>query len=134
MAKVRVYFEPESGGVLQIEHRPDEAYTDENLLIGPEEAASVVSDVDLHKDVPNVPFSQLEVRDANLRRRTEDTTVRVGPDVRSDELGASSAAAPASDDETERRIREIREVDKSVLSNEEWLALFREYVSLTGGF
>ena len=41
-------------------------------------------------------------------------------------------SGPAND--AAARLREIRDTDKSALADDDWLSLYREYVTLNGGF
>jgi len=111
MAKVRVYYERETGRVVEIEHRPDEDYADENLSREDLEGISTI--VVSSDELDSVDFDELEVHEGRLR------TVP----------GAGGAST-----EAQARVQELREMDKSALSDEEWLRLFREYTTLTGGF
>jgi len=110
MAKVRIYYEQESGRVVEVEHRPEEDYTDDNLSREDLEGISTI--VVSSDELESVSFDELEVRDRRIRR----------------------VPRSAEDEAGQARAQEILELDKSGLSDEEWLRLFREYTTLTGGF
>jgi hypothetical protein len=108
--KVRVWYREESGELAEVETRPDESFDEEEQP--PEQGlASIVVDSD---DLEGYALSELHVEDGKLRkprgrRRNEE-------------------------EERHERIEELRQMGKSGLSDEEWLALYREYVTLTRQF
>jgi hypothetical protein len=137
MPTVRVYYEQSSGAVVQIEHRPDEQYEDSTLAAHGE---GVVSAVVADPPPANVPFDQLQVKDGKLRAQSRGRARKEAA------LRAPMSASPITDGEegprvdieeqadAQRRIEEILRLDRSGLSDEEWLRLFREYMTLTGRF
>lgn len=56
---------------------------------------------------------------------TEQAKLRL-PSLGPDGLDGPNASAA--------RVKEIRDTDKSALADDEWIKLFREYVTLTGAF
>jgi len=112
MPKVRVFYDA-NGKVVEIEQRVDETYTPENItraeMIG---IATLVVDSERLQDIP---FEELEVRDGQIQR-------------------ARCRRARTVEEQRTVRVQEILAMDKSRLSDKEWLTLFREYMTLTGGF
>src|SRR5690348_10757186 len=106
MSDVRVHYD-DKGKVLAIEHRPLGVFDDE-----PEGVRTLLVDSEA---VADVPATELEVKRGRLKR-----TLPTG-----DEDDAEARAL---------RLEEIRATDKSQLDDQAWLSLFREYLSLTGGF
>jgi hypothetical protein len=107
VANVRLYYTKADGRVVEVEQRPDEEYTDDNTtrddLIG---LSTKVID---GKQIEGIPLDELEVRRGKPRR-------------------AGRREEPPPGD----RVAEIREMDRSDLSDTEWLALFREYAEASG--
>jgi hypothetical protein len=104
---VRLYYTQADGRVVEVEQRPDEDYTDDNLTRG-DMAGLKVKVVDVEQ-VAEIPVEELQVRRGKLRR-----------------AGKRDEPPPAD------RIAEIRAMDRSELSDTEWLAVFREYAEATG--
>jgi hypothetical protein len=126
--QVRVYYDGASGRVARIEHRPDEDYTDANADRGDGTSTLVVDGTGLE----GIAFEDLEVKGGKLERHARPEAVaEVITDAGENGAGAEVTVVPNKDQE---RIDEIRRMDKSDLSDEEWLKLYREYLSLTGGF
>lgn len=112
MPKVRVFYD-KSGKVVEVERRVDETYTPENIAREQmEEISTLVVESD---ELEGVAIEELRVRDDKIRKGRHRTA---------QDLEVKAA----------QRIREILEIDKSKLSDEEWLKLFREYTTLTGNF
>lgn len=110
--KVRVWYEEESGKLVEVESRPDESFEDDDAA--PEEGlASIVVD---GEDLEGYALDDLHVEDGKLRK----------PRGRRRSAG--------DDEEAQKRIEELRTMDKSELGDEEWLKLYREYVTLTRQF
>ena len=127
MPSVRIYYDESSGEVHEIEHRPDESYDAENAVPG--RAWFVAKEA----DVANVPFADLSVRKGKLVR-TGKSKPHAASEIRRAEDDSLEVHAPPPDDATQRRVDEILQIDKSKLSDEDWLKLFREYMSLMGRF
>ena len=108
MPSVRVYYTKADGRVVEVEQRPDEDYTEENItrtdFIGLR--AKVVDS----EQIAGIPVDELEIHRGRLRRS-----------------GKREQPPPQGD-----RAAEIREMDRSGLSDMEWLALFREYAEASG--
>ena len=105
MPQIRIQYD-ESGHVLGIQHRPGERYDN---VEDPEGVRAIVVDSD---DIEGVPVDELTVKRGKLKTVTRE-----------------SEEPPRSE-----RVEEIRATDKSKLSDEDWLKLFREYATLTGAF
>lgn len=68
---------------------------------------------------------------------SEESIVDELRSLRSEVMTAEQAEAlrkQQPEDATAARMQEIRAIDKSALPDEEWLKLFREYATLSGGF
>ena len=112
MSKLRLFYD-DAGKVVEIEHRVDERYTSRNIRR--EQMRGISTTVIDSGEIEGIPFEELVVRDGKVRK----------PPRRS---------ASRAEETRARRIQEIREMDKSNLSDTDWLKLFREYTTLTGGF
>lgn len=112
MSKLRLFYD-DAGKVVEIEHRVDERYTSRN--ISREQMQGISATVIDSEEIEGMPFEELVVREGEVRK----------PPRR-------SAAGP--EETRAKRIQEIREMDKSKLSDTDWLTLFREYTTLIGGF
>jgi hypothetical protein len=111
MSKLRLFYD-DAGKVVEIEHRVDERYTSRN--ISREQMQGISTAVIDGEEIEGIPFEELVVREGKVRK----------PPRRS---------APGPEETRARRIQEIREMNKTNLSDAEWLKLFREYTTLTGG-
>jgi hypothetical protein len=132
MPRVRVYVDSSSRGVLQVEHRLDEEYRADNASLSGPGVSTAIIDMPIEGAIVNVPFSELEVRDDAIVRR--DGRVLGEMNVsRVDAAGMQIVVHPP-DDAAQRRTAEIRQVDKSTLGDDEWLKLYREYITLSGQF
>jgi hypothetical protein len=109
VAKMRFHYD-DDGQVVGVEHRPDEAYEEAGDPAG---VSTIVVDSD---EVPDAPPAALTVKRGKLK---------------ADPKAATEASVGGGQQE---RVKEILETDRSSLADEEWLKLFREYVTLTGAF
>src|SRR5215217_6338644 len=98
MSKLRIFYD-EAGRVAEVEHRPEEDYSDENIAASTRNAgltSFIVVDSD---ELADAPHESLRVENGELRR---------------------SRARRGQAAETTRRIEELREINKTELSDEEW--------------
>ena len=109
MANVRLYYTKADGRVVEIEQRPDEEYTDENTTRA--DLVGLSTKVVDREQIAEIPIEELKVRRGRLRQ-----------------AGKRDQPPPAD------RAAEIREMDRSELTDAEWLALFREYAEASGLF
>ena len=105
MPQVRIQYD-ESGHVLGIQHRPGERYDD---MEDPAGVKAIVVDSD---DIEDLGVDELTVKRGKLK----------------------TVARESGEPSRSERVEQIRATDKSGLSDEEWLKLFREYMTLTGAF
>jgi hypothetical protein len=105
--RVRLYYTRADGRVVEVEQRPDEEYTDDNVTR--DDMAGLKVKVVDDEQIAGIPLEELEVRRGKLRR-----------------AGKRDQPPPAD------RLAEIRAMDRSELSDTEWLALFREYAEVSG--
>jgi hypothetical protein len=131
MPHVRVYYDEASGEVREIEHRADEQYDEENLRARTEGIATIVAE---GSGLANVPFHRLQVKNGRLSRRRGTKVAEPEFAIARLEDGELGVEIPPPDEATQRRVEEILQIDKSELSEEEWLKLYREYTTLTGRF
>jgi hypothetical protein len=112
MSKIRLFYD-DTGKVVEVEHRVDERYTSRN--IGRQQMQAISTTVIDSEEIEGIAFEDLVVREGKVHRPPR-------------------ASAPGPEETRAKRMQEIREMDKSKLSDTEWLKLFREYTTLTGGF